>query len=129
MWDFCGMSRNKDDLEKAILLIKDLKEDFWKNVTVPGKLNTINLEVEKAGRVADLIELGEVMMRDALDRNESCGGHFRDEYQTKEGEALRDDEKYNYVSAWEYKGNDNNPKINREKLIFSSVAPTQRSYK
>ena len=69
------------------------------------------------------------MMRDALDRNESCGGHFRDEYQTKEGEALRDDEKYNYVSAWEYKGNDNNPKINREKLIFSSVAPTQRSYK
>ena len=129
MWEFCGMSRNKDDLEKAILLIKDLKEDFWKNVTVPGKLNTINLEVEKAGRVADLIELGEVMMRDALDRNESCGGHFRDEYQTKEGEALRDDEKYNYVSAWEYKGNDNNPKINREKLIFSSVAPTQRSYK
>ena len=129
MWDFCGMSRNEKELKNAILLIKDLKENFRKNVIVPGKLNTINLEIEKAGRVADLIELGEVMIRDALDRNESCGGHFRDEYQTNEGEALRNDENYDYVSAWEYKGKNNDPEINREKLDFSFVKPSQRSYK
>ena len=123
------MSRNKKDLKSAIIEIKQLKEDFWRNVFVPGKSNELNTELEKAGRVADFIELGELMIRDALDRNESCGGHFREEYQTTEGEALRDDENYTFVSAWEHKGKDKDPIRHKEDLKYDVVKPTQRSYK
>jgi len=129
MWDNCGMSRNEKDLKKALVQIKDLKNSFWSDVFVPGSDNELNTELEKAGRVADFIELGELMIYDALDRNESCGGHFREEYQTEEGEAFRDDENYTYVSAWEFKGKDKEPKLHKEDLDYKEVTPTQRSYK
>ena len=129
MWDNCGMSRNEKDLKNALIQIKDLKNDFWNNVFVPGSDSELNLELEKAGRVADFIELGELMIYDALDREESCGGHFREEYQTPEGEALRDDENYTFVSAWEYKGEDLEPELHKEDLNYKEVTPTQRSYK
>ena len=129
MWNNCGMSRNEENLKKALIDIKTLKDSFWSDVKVPGNQNGINLELEKAGRVADFIELGELMIRDALSRNESCGAHFREEYQTSEGEALRDDENFNFVSAWESQGNSNEPKLHKEKLEFETVTPTQRSYK
>jgi len=129
VWDYCGMSRNKSDLEKAINNIKDLRKDFLKNVKVPGDDSSFNPELAKAGRVADFFELGELMMRDASERNESCGGHFREEYQTPDGEALRDDENYTFSSAWEYKGEDDSPVLHKEQLIFENVKPTQRSYK
>ena len=129
VWDHCGMSRNKNDLEKAIETIKDIKADFWTNVSVPGKEDVINPELAKAGRVADFIELGELMMRDALARDESCGGHFREEYQTEEGEALRDDTNFAFTSAWEFSGKEKEPKLNKEILEFENVQLTQRSYK
>ena len=129
MWDNCGMSRNEKDLKKALVQIKDLKNSFWSDVFVPGSDNELNTELEKAGRVADFIELGELMIYDALDRNESCGGHFREEYQTEEGEAFRDDENYTFVSAWEFKGKDREPKLHKEDLDYKEVTPTQRSYK
>ena len=129
MWDNCGMSRNEKDLKNALIQIKDLKNDFWNNVFVPGSDSELNLELEKAGRVADFIELGELMIYDALDREESCGGHFREEHQTPEGEALRDDENYTFVSAWEYKGEDSEPELHKEDLNYKEVTPTQRSYK
>ena len=129
MWDNCGMSRNEKDLKNALTQIKDLKKDFWQNIFVPGSDNELNPELEKAGRVADFIELGELMIYDALDREESCGGHFREEHQTPEGEALRDDENYTFVSAWEYKGDDKVPELHKENLNYEEVAPTQRSYK
>ena len=129
MWDNCGMSRNEKDLKNALIQIKDLKNDFWNNVFVPGSDSELNLELEKAGRVADFIELGELMIYDALDREESCGGHFREEHQTPEGEALRDDENYTFVSAWEYKGEDFEPELHKEDLNYKEVTPTQRSYK
>ena len=129
MWDNCGMSRNEKDLKNALIQIKDLKNDFWDNVFVPGSDSELNLELEKAGRVADFIELGELMIYDALDREESCGGHFREEHQTPEGEALRDDENYTFVSAWEYKGEDLEPELHKEDLNYKEVTPTQRSYK
>ena len=129
MWDNCGMSRNEKDLKNALIQIKDLKNDFWENVFVPGSDSELNLELEKAGRVADFIELGELMIYDALDREESCGGHFREEHQTPEGEALRDDENYTFVSAWEYKGEDLEPELHKEDLNYKEVTPTQRSYK
>ena len=129
MWDNCGMSRNEKDLKNALIQIKDLKSDFWSNVFVPGSDSELNLELEKAGRVADFIELGELMIYDALDREESCGGHFREEHQTPEGEALRDDENYTFVSAWEYKGEDLEPELHKEDLNYKEVTPTQRSYK
>ena len=129
MWNNCGMSRNEENLKKALIDIKTLKDSFWSDVKVPGNQNGINLELEKAGRVADFIELGELMIRDALSRNESCGAHFREEFQTSEGEALRDDENFNFVSAWESQGNSNEPKLHKEKLEFETVTPTQRSYK
>ena len=129
MWDNCGMSRNEKDLKNALIQIKDLKNDFWDNVFVPGSDSELNLELEKAGRVADFIELGELMIYDALDREESCGGHFREEHQTQEGEALRDDENYTFVSAWEYKGEDLEPELHKEDLNYKEVTPTQRSYK
>ena len=129
VWDHCGMSRNKNDLEKAIETIKDIKTDFWTNVSVPGREDVINPELAKAGRVADFIELGELMMRDALARDESCGGHFREEYQTEEGEALRDDTNFAFTSAWEFSGKEKEPKLNKEILEFENVQLTQRSYK
>ncbi|MBT4250059.1 fumarate reductase/succinate dehydrogenase flavoprotein subunit [bacterium] len=129
MWDNCGMSRNEKDLKKALVQIKNLKNSFWSDVFVPGSDNELNTELEKAGRVADFIELGELMIYDALDRNESCGGHFREEYQTEEGEAFRDDENYTFVSAWEFKGKDKEPKLHKEDLDYKEVTPTQRSYK
>ena len=129
MWDNCGMSRNEKDLKNALTQIKDLKKDFWQNIFVPGSDNELNPELEKAGRVADFIELGELMIYDALDREESCGGHFREEHQTPEGEALRDDENYTFVSAWEYKGDENVPELHKENLNYEEVTPTQRSYK
>ena len=129
MWDNCGMSRNEKDLKNALVQIKDLKNSFWSDVFVPGSDNELNTELEKAGRVADFIELGELMIYDALDRNESCGGHFREEYQTEEGEAFRDDENYTFVSAWEFKGKDKEPKLHKEDLDYKEVTPTQRSYK
>ena len=129
VWDYCGMSRNQKSLNEAILSIQSLREDFWKDVKVPGDNKTYNPELDKAGRVADFFELGELMMRDALKREESCGGHFREEYQTQEGEALRDDENYTFASTWEFRGIDQPPILHKEDLNFETVTPTQRSYK
>ena len=129
MWNKCGMSRNEEGLKEAIKEIAELREDFWKNVRVPGEANAKNQELEKAGRVADFLEIGELFAMDALDREESCGGHFREEYQTPEGEALRDDEKYRYVSAWEFKGDPKDSKLHKEELEFENVELKTRSYK
>ncbi|KHJ37751.1 fumarate reductase flavoprotein subunit [Pedobacter glucosidilyticus] len=129
MWEYCGMSRSEEGLKKAKKLISDLKEDFWKNAIVLGEGEEVNQSLEKAGRVADFIELGELMVDDALNRNESCGGHFREEYQTPEGEALRNDDDYAYVAAWEYKGQNQPEELHKEELVFENVKLTQRSYK
>ena len=129
VWDHCGMSRNKTGLANAIQEIKELRNNFWKDVRVPGRDDTLNPELVKAGRVADFFELGELMMRDALERDESCGGHFREEHQTEEGEAMRDDQNFAYSSAWEHKGDDMVPLLNKEQLIFDTVHLTHRSYK
>ena len=129
MWNNCGMSRNQKDLDKALKEVGDLKKTFWSDVKVPGRSDTINPELEKAWRVSDFIELGEVMIRDASDRKESCGAHFREEHQTDDGEAMRNDEDYNYVSSWEYAGEDAPPTLHKEILDFETVTPTQRSYK
>ena len=129
MWEKCGMSRNEKGLKEAIKEIADLREDFWKNVKVPGEANAKNQELEKAGRVADFLEIGELFAMDALDRQESCGGHFREEYQTPEGEALRDDKNYRYVSAWEFKGEPKDAKLHKEELVFENVELKTRSYK
>ncbi|SFP69256.1 fumarate reductase/succinate dehydrogenase flavoprotein subunit [Parafilimonas terrae] len=128
MWDKCGMARNAQGLKEAIEEIRALRKEFWSNVKIPGSIDEFNPELDKAGRVADFIELGELMCIDALDRNESCGGHFREEYQTEEGEAMRDDEHYMFVSAWEYKG-DEDWELHKEALDYEVVHPTQRSYK
>ena len=128
MWDKCGMARNKEGLLWAISEIKSLRKEFWSNVRVPGDANEFNSELEKASRVSDFLELGELMCIDALDRNESCGGHFREEYQTEEGEALRDDKKYAYVAAWEYK-NESDYKLHKEELKYENIKIAQRSYK
>ncbi|MCX6350783.1 MAG: fumarate reductase/succinate dehydrogenase flavoprotein subunit [Bacteroidetes bacterium] len=129
MWDNVGMARNKEGLEKAIAEIKKLKEEFWSDVKVMGTNEEVNEQLEKANRVADFIELGQLMAEDALARNESCGGHFRTEYQTEEGEAQRDDENFMYVSAWEYKGDGAPETLHKEALEFEYVKPSQRSYK
>ena len=129
MWDKCGMARTEIGLNEAIKEIKELREDFWKNVKVPGKLNELNKELEKAGRVADFLELGELFAKDALTRNESCGGHFREEYATKEGEAKRDDKNFTFVSAWEYVGEPSEAKLHKEKLEFENIEVKERSYK
>jgi succinate dehydrogenase / fumarate reductase flavoprotein subunit len=128
MWDKCGMARNENGLKSAIEEIRELRKEFWANVRVPGEVNEYNPELDKAGRVADFLELGELMCLDALNRRESCGGHFREESQTEEGEAKRDDENFSYVSAWEFKGNEN-WEMHKEPLNFEIVKPTQRSYK
>jgi len=129
MWEYCGMARTAEGLTKAKGLIAQLKTDFWKNAIVLGENEEFNSSLEKAGRVADFIELGALMVEDALERNESCGGHFRVESQTEEGEALRDDEHFAYVAAWEYKGEDQPEALNKEPLVFENVKLTQRSYK
>jgi succinate dehydrogenase / fumarate reductase, flavoprotein subunit len=129
VWDFCGMSRTAEGLQFAIGQIRALQEEYWKNVNVPGSGEDLNQSLEKAGRVADFFELAELMCIDALDRNESCGGHFREEYQTPEGEAQRDDEHYSFVSAWDYRGPGNPPTLTKEPLEFHYVHPSQRSYK
>ena len=128
MWDYCGMARDRDGLTKAIGMIGDLKTEFWQNVNVPGSAESLNQSLEKAGRVADFIELGELMCRDALDREESCGGHFRTEYQ-EEGEAKRNDDAYAYVAAWEYAGEGKAPILNKEPLVYENVHLSTRSYK
>jgi len=129
MWEYCGMARTAEGLTKAKGMIAQLKVDFWKNAIVLGDNEEFNSSLEKAGRVADFIELGALMVEDALERNESCGGHFRVESQTEEGEALRDDEHFAYVAAWEYKGEDKPEALNKEPLVFENVKLTQRSYK
>jgi succinate dehydrogenase / fumarate reductase flavoprotein subunit len=129
MWDYCGMSRTEEGLKTAKKKIQELRHEFWTNVNVLGSNTELNQELEKAGRVADFIELGELMVDDALNRSESCGGHFREESQTPDGEALRKDDQFTYVAAWEYKG-DNQPEVlHKEELIFENVKLTQRSYK
>ncbi len=129
MWEYCGMSRSAEGLKKAKSLIKNLKAEFWKDVKVIGENEEINMSLEKANRVADFIELGELMIDDALDRAESCGGHFREESQTEEGEALRIDDKYSYTAAWEFKGEGQEEELHKEELVFENVKLTQRSYK
>ena len=128
MWDKCGMARNAEGLKEAIAALKQLREEFWKDVRIPGTADEFNPELEKAGRVADFIELGELMCKDALERNESCGGHFREEFQTNEGEAMRMDERYMYVAAWEYKGVGESA-MHKEELKYDVVHPAQRNYK
>ncbi len=127
IWDKCGMARSAEGLKQAIEEVRALKAEFWSDVRIPGEINAMNQELDKAGRVADFIELGELMCIDALERNESCGGHFREEYQTPEGEALRDDEGHMYVSAWEHQ--ENNWNLHKEPLNYEVVKPSQRSYK
>ena len=129
MWDKCGMSRNTNGLKEAIADIKALREDFYKNVNVPGKTNEFNEQLAKAGRVADFLELGELFAKDALERTESCGGHFREESQTPEGEALRNDKDFTFVSAWEYKGNPSDAKLHKEELNYEEIEVKTRSYK
>jgi succinate dehydrogenase / fumarate reductase flavoprotein subunit len=129
MWDYCGMGRSAEGLTKAKKMVQDIKAEFWSNVRVPGTSSEMNLELEKALRVADFIELGELMIDDALSRNESCGGHFREEYQTEDGEALRDDNNYAYVAAWEYKGDGIPSQLHKEDLKFENIKLVQRSYK
>jgi succinate dehydrogenase / fumarate reductase flavoprotein subunit len=129
MWDYCGMARNEGGLKTALKRIPELREEFWSNVNVLGGNEELNQALENAGRVADFLELGELMCLDALHRNESCGGHFREEFQTPDGEALRNDAEYSYVAAWEYSGPKALPILNKEALTFEYVHPTQRSYK
>ncbi|MEM7124879.1 MAG: fumarate reductase/succinate dehydrogenase flavoprotein subunit [Chloroflexota bacterium] len=128
MWEYCGMGRNETGLQEALQKLPALREEFWENIIVPGEAD-LNQELEKAGRVADFLELGELLAKDALDRTESCGGHFREESQTEDGEALRDDENFAYVAAWQYAGEDAQPILNKEPLEFDYVKLTQRSYK
>jgi succinate dehydrogenase / fumarate reductase flavoprotein subunit len=129
MWDHCGMARNEQGLKQALTLIQELRESFWRDAYVPGRVDEYNPELEKAWRVADFIELGELMCLDALHRRESCGGHFREEYQTPEGEALRDDQAFMYVAAWESRGVGEEPILHKEALEYEVVKVTQRSYK
>ncbi|MCB0665230.1 MAG: fumarate reductase/succinate dehydrogenase flavoprotein subunit, partial [Saprospiraceae bacterium] len=128
MWDYCGMARNAEGLQKAKKLVQELREEYWKDAIVPGGKDEFNPELEKAMRVADFMELGEMMIEDALNRNESCGGHFREEYQTPEGEALRNDADYTYVAAWEWKDGADSV-LHKEPLKFEAVELKTRSYK
>jgi succinate dehydrogenase / fumarate reductase flavoprotein subunit len=129
MWDYCGMARNASGLKHALQRIPELREEFWQNVNVPGSGEEMNQSLEKAGRVADFLELGELMCLDALEREESCGGHFREEHQTEDGEAKRDDEHFCHVAVWEYAGEGRPPVRNVEPLNFEFVHLAQRSYK
>ena len=129
MWDMVGMARTKESLEKAIEELKALKKEFWSNVRIPGEASDLNTELEKALRLADFIEIGLLMAYDGLNRNESCGGHFREEYQTPEGEAMRDDEHYSYVACWKYQGENDAPELIKEPLDYEFVVRQQRNYK
>ncbi|HOY31800.1 MAG TPA: fumarate reductase/succinate dehydrogenase flavoprotein subunit [Bacteroidales bacterium] len=129
MWEHCGMGRTEERLKAGLAMIPEIKKEFWNDLFIPGELNDFNPEIEKASRVADFIELGELIMKDALQRRESCGGHFREEMQTEEGEAKRDDENFTFVSAWEYKGEGTEPELHKEELTFEVAKPSQRSYK
>ena len=129
MWDYCGMVRNEEGLKKALVLIKELKEEFWKDLLIPGTYSELNQELEKAGRVADYFELTDLLVTDALNRNESCGAHFREEYQTPDGEAKRNDKEFTYVAAWEYAGEGNPHILHKEELKFEEVEMKERSYK
>ncbi len=128
MWDYCGMTRNEAGLTEALRLIKELRDEFWNDLIVTGGADELNQELEKAGRVADFLELGELMVTDALNRRESCGAHFREESQTADHEALRNDDEFAYVAAWEY-NNDQPPILHKEELKFEFVELKQRSYK
>jgi succinate dehydrogenase or fumarate reductase, flavoprotein subunit, Bacillus subtilis subgroup len=129
MWDYCGMIRNEAGLKKALVLVEELKEEFWKDLNIPGKIDELNMELEKAGRVADYFELATLLITDALNRKESCGAHFREEYQTPDGEALRNDEEFAYVAAWEYAGEGKPHILHKEELKFENVEMKVRSYK
>jgi succinate dehydrogenase / fumarate reductase, flavoprotein subunit len=129
MWEKCGMARNTASLTSAIQDIGALKEEFWRNVNVPGSDADLNQALEKANRIADFMELGELMCRDALEREESCGGHFRTEHQTPDGEALRNDDQFAHVAAWQYNGDSSTPTRHVEPLTFENVQLSQRSYK
>ncbi len=129
MWENVGMARTKESLEKAIAEIQALRKEFWKDVKVVGKADDFNVELEKALRVADFLELGELMARDALNREESCGGHFRSEHQTEEGEALRHDDRFAYAAVWEYKGEETAPEMTQEPLEYEFTHRAQRNYK
>jgi succinate dehydrogenase / fumarate reductase flavoprotein subunit len=129
VWEFCGMGRTAEGLQHALVKIPELREQYWKNVRVLGDGEEFNQSLEKAGRVGDFFELAELMCLDALERNESCGGHFREEFQTPEGEALRNDAECSYVAAWEFRGAGNAPALHKEPLTFEYVHPAQRSYK
>src|SRR4051812_12118625 len=129
MWDMCGMARTEKSLSRALARIPTLRGEFWENVNVPGENESLNVALEKAGRVADFLEFGELLCLDALERRESCGGHFREEYQTPDGEALRDDEKFAHVAAWEYGGDGKAPIRNVEPLAFENIKLATRSYK
>ncbi|HPK02775.1 MAG TPA: FAD-binding protein, partial [Candidatus Sumerlaeota bacterium] len=129
MWDYVGMARNAQGLREAITKIRALREEYWQNLKVPGRPDSFNKYLEYAGRIGDYMELGELVAMDALQREESCGGHFREEYQTEEGEALRNDERFAFAAAWEYKGPNQKPELHREDLTFESVELKQRSYK
>ena len=128
MWEHVGMARNQGGLNKAIELVISLKKEFWSNVKIPGKINEYNPELEKASRLADFLELGELMARDALIREESCGGHFREEYQTEDNEAKRNDKDFSFVSTWKF-NEEKKSEIIKEDLNFEEVTPTTRSYK
>jgi succinate dehydrogenase / fumarate reductase flavoprotein subunit len=129
MWDFVGMGRNKAGLENALAKIKEVRKEFYSNVRIPGSGNDLNVELEKALRVADFIEIGYLMAKDALHREESCGGHFREEYQTEEGEALRQDDKFSYVGCWKFNGEGNEPELLKEELNYEFIKVQQRNYK
>lgn len=129
MWEYVGMGRTKEGLETAVKLCKELKKEFWSDLRIPGDMNGVNTELEKATRVADFIELGELIALDALQREESCGGHFREEYQTADGEALRNDNDFMFVGAWEYKGEDQTPELHKETLNYEAIEVKQRDYK
>ena len=129
LWEFCGMSRNESGLKKAKSLIQELRQEFWDNVRVPGSPKDFNQSLERAGRVVDFLEFGELMIKDALDRKESCGGHFNESYQTEENEAKRDDENFSHASVWEYQGEEKEPEFHKEPLEFENVELAQRSYK
>ena len=129
MWEHVGMARDAEGLKEAIQMLKDLKKEFWSNVFIPGEANSLNVELDKALRLADFIEIGALMAHDALDRAESCGGHFRTEHKTEEGEAMRHDDKFMYASCWEYQGEDKDPVMLKEDLNYQFVVPQTRNYK
>jgi succinate dehydrogenase / fumarate reductase flavoprotein subunit len=129
LWDHCGMARNASGLTQAGERVREIRDEFWQNVTVSGSTGELNQALERAGRVADFMEFAETMIQDALSRDESCGGHFREEHQTEEGEARRDDENFAHVAAWEFAGVGQESVLHKETLEFQNVALTQRSYK